>query len=407
MNQTSPIPTFKRAQNVGGILFLLGAIGLGIALISGDTKAFFASFTFGFVFWMTLTLGCCTLVYLHHSIRATWSLSILRIAEAGTKALPLMLVCWLVMAVGMLSRQLYMWSNPANMAGSEVLQRKTWFLNPTTYIVLSLICFAFWILTTWRLNESSRLQDETRDQRLSENRASFAPPAGVIHVVLLTFAITLWVMSLDPYWVSTIYGVWFMIYGLRLVIALGIAVVWGLRNTRPFNELITKKLGADVGNMLLGLTMFWAYVTVSQFLIIWSANLPEEIPFYINRFTGPMVYLGGFLVIAQFFAPFLCLIGMRNKRAPHIFWRIAVWIIIASIIDMFWQITPFFKVGFSSENLLWYALDFAAFAAIGGAWVWVFASDLIKTAQRNALIPLHDTRLVDSFREVAEGHAHA
>ena len=405
-SETSPIPAFKRAQTIALVAALIGLIGLGVAFIQGATSAAFASFTFGFVFWMTLTIGACSLTYLHHSIKATWSLSILRIVEAGNKTLWWMLVCWAVMAFGMVNHYLYAWANPANVAASGLLQRKAWFLNPTSYIVWSLIFFAFWIVTTTLLNASSLRQDTSRDKQESDSRASMGAPFGVIHLVALTFALTFWVMSLDPAWVSTIYGVWFMIYGMRLMLAISITILIGLRFTRPYNEVLTDKLSANIGNVLLALTMFWGYITVSQFLIIWSGNLPEEIPFYINRFTGPMVYVGAFLVVGQFFFPFLMLIGMRNKRKPENFFRIAAWIVFVSIIDMVWQITPFFKVGFTWDNIGWYALDFAAFAFVGGVWVTLFTADLIKTAQRNALIPLHDMRLVDAFNEQKEG-AHA
>ena len=404
--QNSPIPAFKQAQLIAGVLALIGALGLGIALISGAYDAFFASFTFGFVFWVTMTVGACSLTYLHHSIRATWSLSILRIAEAGNKTLWWMLMCWGVMALGMYTEHLYQWSNPANVAASEILQRKAFFLNKTSYTAWSLIFFAYWMITTNLLNASSLRQDRSRDQRESERRASMGAPFGVIHLVILTFAFTLWVMSLDPAWVSTIYGVWFMIFGMRWMLALGVVILIGLRNTRPYNEVLTKQLGADIGNVLLALTMFWAYISVSQFLIIWSGNLPEEITYYANRFTGPMVFLGAFLIVGQFFGPFLMLIGMRNKRVPTNFFRIAAWIVFVCILDMVWQITPFFKVGFTWDNIGWYLLDLAAFAFVGGVWVAVFTNDLIKSAQRNALIPLHDTRLVDKFNELKEG-AHA
>jgi hypothetical protein len=399
----NPIPVFKAYRTGAAVLSFLGWIGLAIAFFT-DIRGFFAAYMFGFAFWMCLTLGSCTLTYLHHCIRATWSLALLRVAEAGNKCLPVMLVFLIPLLYGVYTHQLYQWSNPELVAKSELLQHKQWLLNPTGFTVWSIGLFAYWFLTTNYLNVSSRKQDETLDERLGQARASRAAPWGVLHVLGLTIAWTYWVMSLDPLFYSTIYGAWFMTYSWRLIIAIGTVIVLGLRFRRPYSESITPKLTKDIGNMLLGLTMFWAYMSISQFLIIWSGNLPQEITFYVNRFTGPMVFLGAFLIFAQFFIPFLALIAGRTKREPVLLLRVCLWIIFASVLDMFWQIAPFFQV-FTSVNWTWLALDVAAFFALGGVWVWFFLSDLIKSAQANVLIPRHDTRLQEAKLDEVATHA--
>jgi hypothetical protein len=286
-----------------------------------------------------------------------------------------------------------------------VLSRKTWWLNQVGFIARGLLYFGYWVFMMNKLNASSRRQDESRDDREAAMRSNWGAPGGVIHVLLLTFATTDWIMSLDPAWFSTIYGVWWMMFGFRVMLAIGIITVVGLRNYKPFNEIVTPLLTKDIGNMLLGFTMLWGYFSLSQFLIIWSGNLPEEVTFYINRFTGPMVYLGAFLIVAQFFFPFVCLISGRTKATPKLLVLVAMWIVVASIIDMFWQITPFFKVGFAMENLGGYALDFAAWAFVGGVWVWVFLNNMMKFSKENALLPLHDTRLQEWKIELEHHHA--
>jgi hypothetical protein len=407
----SPIPAFQNTRTLFGALGIIGWIGLiAAATVFGNLKAFFSAFTFGFIFWMVLTMGAMTIMFLHHSTRATWSLSFLRVVEAATKTVPAMFVMWIILAAGLVMHHLYSWNNPDIVAASEPLQRKQWWLNQGGWIVRGILYFLYWWFMTTKLNASSRRQDESHDDREAAMRANWGAPGGVIHILVLTGAVTDWIMSLDPTWFSTIYGVWWMMFGFRVMMAIGVIVVVGQRNKRPFNEIVTPLLTKDIGNMLLGFTMLWGYFSLSQFLIIWSGNLPEEIPFYINRFTGPLVYLGAFLIFAQFFFPFLCLIAGRTKREPHLFVLVAWWIVVMSVVDAFWQVVPFFKVGFTAANLGSYFLDFAGWAAVGGVWVYVFATNLIKFARENALYPAHDIRLLErkiEWQAHEEEHNHA
>lgn len=387
---------FTNLRNVAVGVGFIGAIGLAIAAFT-DTRVFWASYFFAYIFWLTLSLGSLTLTLLHHTIRGSWGVAILRVIEAGNKTLPLMFVLFLPIAYAMWSQQLYIWSNPIEVAKSELLQHKALYLNKWAWTIRAAIFWAFWIGISWVLNKSSLRQDVTHDDRLAAARTNLAAPGGVLFVVTLTFAITDWVMSLEPAWFSTIYGVWFMISSLLAALALGTLVVTGLGDRRPYSEVITPALTKDLGNLLLGFTMFWTYCSLSQFLIIWSGNLPEEVTFYINRFNGPLVYIGAFLIVAQFFIPFLCLLAGRTKRTPHLLRNVAAWILVVRLIDVFWQVTPFFRVGLGVENLGAVALDLGAFAALGAIWISVFVAELKK----HPLLPAHDTRLQERALEGA------
>lgn len=397
------IAVFKKLQNTGGILAFLGLGGLLAAFfLNGDHKSFWPSYFFGYFFWLGMTLGCVTLTFLHHTIRASWSLSMLRIIEAGNKTLPLMAIFFIPILFGMHTHDIYLWSNPAEVAKSHVLQLKQFWLNPTAWSIRAVFYFAYWLIMTRILNASSLKQDQTRDENLAIARTNISAPGGVMHVILLTFAYTDWVMSLDPFWYSTIYGGWFMVTQVLGVIAFGITFVVRLGNRKPYSEILTPTLTKNLGNMMLGFTMLWGYFSLSQFLIIWSANLPEEITFYVNRFTGPLVVVGGFLIVAQFFIPFVSLCSGRTKRTPALLARVAGWILMVRVLDIWWQITPFFRKGAGIQYLADYALDLGAVAGFGGLWLAFFAWNLLKT--RDALIPLHDARLIESKQE-ALSHA--
>ena len=288
----STIGVFNKLKSTGGIFAFVGLAGLLVAFFL-DRHAFWTSYFFGYFFWLGMTLGCVTLTFLHHTIRATWSLSMLRIIEAGNKTLPYMAFFFIPILIGMWTNDIYIWGNHDAVQHSKVLQDKQFWLNPVAWTVRAILYFAYWITMTTILNASSLKQDQTRDENLAIARTNISAPGGVLHVILLTFAYTDWIMSLDPYWYSTIYGVWFMVTQVLGVIAFGITFVVRLGNRKPYSEVLTPTLTKNLGNMMLGFTMLWGYISLSQFLIIWSGNLPEEITFYINRFTGPLLWSVG------------------------------------------------------------------------------------------------------------------
>lgn len=401
----SALASYKKLQ---GLAMPLAAIGLLVVIggyftdRSAGHKMFWASYVYGWFFWMSLTLGCTTLTFLHHSIRAQWSLSLLRIVEAGNKLLPVMALFFLPLVFGVWTQQIYPWADPKISEEVAVIHHKASWLNPTAWTVRSVLYFAYWIFMTSRLNASSTRQDETRDERLGEVRASWAAPGGVLHVVLLTGAMTDWAMSLDPTFFSTIYGVWHMVTQVLCAMAFGTILTLSLRSKAPYVDAVNPLLTKDLGNMMLGFTMLWGYISLSQFIIIWAGNLPEEITFYSNRFQGPLVYVGGALILCQFVIPFLLLLSGRTKREPTLLRGVAIWIFCARIIDLFWQMTPFFRYGMSGAYVLNYAIDLAALAGVGGVWLFAFVNNL----KAQPLLPLHDNRIQKTKAEL-EAHSHA
>lgn len=393
-------PILRRINAFNG--FALPSAGIGIiGLLVGvmaDTHAFFTSYLFAYAFWMSLTIGFMTLTYLHHATRASWSLSILRVIEAGNRTWAVMAIAWVPIALGVALHKVYQWTNLDLVHHSAMLQHKQIYLNPTAWLVRGVIYFTFWAYTMTQLNKSSLLQDKTLDERLGLQRASFGAAFGVIHVLVMTLAVTDLFMSLDPVYYSTIYAVIYMMSGVLAATAVGAIFITGFNRFYPFSTIITPALTRNIGNMLLGFTMFWAYTSLSQFLIQWSANLPEEISFYAQRFIPPFVYIGAAIVIGQFFFPFLALLSGRTIRTYQILRNVATVIIVMRIVDAWWQITPFFRRGFTSADLPALALDAAAWAAIGGVWIATFVYHL----KHNPLLAVHDPRLIE-----AKANSHA
>ena len=252
-----------------------------------DRHLFYTSYLFAYIVFLCFTLGCLGFSLLHHMIRGYWGLALLRIWEAGSRNVWLMAVLFIPIAYGMFNGDLYHWSNAALVAKSEILQKKQFYLNPFWWSVRAVGYFLFWGLVANWMNRSSVKQDETGDERMGVRRQRFAAPAFLIFMLAGTFAFTDWVMSLDDEWYSTMFGLWFAICAGLSAMTLGNFVLGSLAKRKPYNQFWTANLGRDLGNVMLALTMLWAYTSLSQFLIIWSGNLPEEISYYVQRFNGP------------------------------------------------------------------------------------------------------------------------
>jgi hypothetical protein len=403
-------PVLKRLQGLGFFGIGAGLIGLILGVVMGaasrdpnPVQTVFQGYVYGFTFWTMLTLGCLFLLLLHNIIKATWSLSILRIVEAGTKPLLYMGVLGVpllasVLAGKYIGYQLYIWADPAVVAADKVLQHKAIYLNPVAWAIRYVLFFAIWVLYRNFLVRSGLEQERTRDLRLMQKRVDWASPGLVLFIVTLTFATTDWLMSLDPHWFSTIYGAWWGVSSVLNAMAFCVMVFIALSNVKPFSYISTPAVLKDLGNMLLAPTMVWAYFSISQFLIYWSGNLPEYVTFFVNRFRGPWVYVGAFLIFGQFFGPFVALIAGRTKRTYHLLFRVAAWIFVMRIIDVLYQTVPFFGWTLTADNIGGILVAFASWAFVGGVWISVFINEL----RRNPLIATYDTRLLEA--KLSGGH---
>jgi hypothetical protein len=399
----SVLPDLTKIQTAAMPIAGIGLIGLALGFIldqSAGHKNFWSSYYFGYMLAMSLTLGCTTLVFLHNAVRGSWGLAILRILEAGTKMLPIMAVGMIPIVIAVWMGQIYPWADANTRATEAVWHKKELYLNPLWFTIRQVIYFGYWIWATAQLRKSGLKQDESRDENLGLQRGSFAAPFGVIHVVLLTFAYTDWLMSLTE-WFSTLYGVWNMTKNILLTLAFSSFIVMKFRDRKPYSDIVTPALARDLGNMMLGFTMFWGYTSLSQFLIIWSGNLPEEVTFYGSRFDGPLVYVGAFLVFGHFFGPFLALITGRTKRTAEILMKVCAWLMFIRVVDTWWDIVPFFGRRLTGPTLGWLVFDLAALAGFGGLWIAVTMANMKK----EALYPAHDPRLIEA-KELAAHGAH-
>jgi hypothetical protein len=288
------------------------------------------------------------------------------------------------------------------------MQFKLWWLSPAGFVIRAAIYFGIWIGIAFRLNRWGDEQDRTGDPLLFRRMQTFSGPGLVVYVATMTLAAFDWAMSLDPDWVSTIWGLLFVVAQALGTLAMVIALLALLADRRPFAGVLSIPIFHDLGNLLMAFTMLWAYISFSQYLLIWSANIPEEASYYVARTNAGWKYVALFLVIFHFFIPFLLLLWRKTKRTVRWLAVVAGWLVVMRLVDLFWVIGPSFAAhgpGHGSRSLAvaaaegspgvaphgwWYAWMFpAAAAAIGGLFVFAFVWQL----RRRPLLPLNDPRL--------------
>jgi len=377
-----------RALIIGVIFTVLLVIGAFI-----DREQFFHAYLVGFILWIGITLGSLALLMLQHLTGGAWGLVIRRVLEAATRTLPLMIILFVPIIFGL--KLIYPWTDPIVMKATNALQQKVKYLNPSFFLIRASIYFAFWSLLALLLNWLSLEQDRTADKNIRKRFQMVSGPGLGLLIISITFASIDWVMSLEPAWMSTIFGLIFVASWSLSALAFTIVVMSWLRKRDPMNRVIQTPHTHDWGNLLLALVMLWSYFAFSQYLIIWSANLPEETTWYVARTHGGWAVIAIAIAILQFVFPFLTLLSRAAKKSSERLASLAVLILVMRFVDAIWLIEPAFNPG--HFHLSW--MDAVAPIAIGGLWVAAFAWQL----QKRALVPINDPQLEQAL-EPAHGH---
>jgi len=349
-----------------------------------DRTQFFHAYLMGFIFWSGITLGSLALLMLQHLTGGAWGLVIRRVLEAATRTLPLLLLLFVPIILGL--RQIYSWTSAEEMSQSAALKAKAaHYLNPSFFVTRAAIYFAIWSLLAMLLNWFSLEQDHTADAKLGRRMRMLSGPGLVLFVLTVTFASIDWVMSLDPTWSSTIFGLIFVASWSLSALGFTILAMAWLSQREPMNEVVQAAHFHDLGNLTLALVMLWTYFAFSQYLIIWSGNLPEETTWYVARKHGGWGAIALSIVILQFAFPFLTLLSRALKKSPQNLAMLALLILAMRMVDVFWLIEPTFSPG--NFHLNW--MDIVAPIAIGGLWLATFSWQL----EKRPLLPINDPQL--------------
>lgn len=395
---SAPTMDFGKWMIPAWIIGILGlaACGYGYTTMPAETMQ---SYLYGFIFWMVVTLGFFGLTLLHHTIRGSWGTSVIRIYSSGGGPVAFLIMGILFVPIALNLPTLY--SAWMGHTANPLVHQKSSYLNETAWLIRAVVYFVFWIAVSAYLRRSDLKQDRTQDPSEASKRTNLSAPMLVAFVVSVTLAITDWVMSLQPTWSSTMYGVWFVVSGGLAGLCLGAALVLGNKKKEPYAGIVTPSFVKDFGNLIMAFTMLWAYVTLSQYLIIYSGNLPELITYYVNRRNGGFNELGGFVVVFSFFVPFVILLAPRTKSmARNLLW-VALWLFFMRILDMYWNVIPAFEDRGLLVNPKW--TDLAALIGVGGVWFGVLAMQLRKIP----LMPKYDDRLEIAYADYQEHLEHA
>jgi hypothetical protein len=386
----------ERLDRVQTIALVIGCVGLAVCVGAGLLRPahFIAPYLVGYLDWLGITLGCLGFAMLHHLVGGSWGLVIRRPLEAGAVTVIPLAVLFLPIAIGV--RVFYPWARVGS-GTVEAAMGQSAYLNVPFFLSRALVYFVIWGVTAFVLFGGSRRQDLTTGFGPSRRLARLSGPGTVILFLTGTFSAVDWVMSLEPRWVSTIYGAMLITGDAMATLALMIAVSCVLARSKPMSEIATPERLNDLGNLLLAFVMLWAYMSFCQFLIIWSGNLSEEIPWYLRRMRGGWEWVALGLITCQFFLPFFILLFRENKRDPRLLVWISLGILLMRWVDLTWLVIPA-TADPASPIIPWGEVLLGAVASIGvgGIWLAVFIGPL----KRLPLVPLHDPNLIEAVEQL-------
>jgi hypothetical protein len=385
------------AGGIGAIVLLVVAL-----MFPEQREQALRSWLLGFIFWTGIGIGSLGLLLLQYLTGGAWGVVSRRVLEAGSRTLPIIFVLFLPLLAGV--NYLYLWAHPK--PGDEILIHRANYLNHTSWGIRAILYFILFGVMAYLLNNWSRQQDEagkgsSAAHDLLEKMSRFSGPTMVIFVLTVSFAAIDWVMTLDPHWYSTIFGLLFVIGWALSCLAFVIAILAWLSDKEPMRSVLGQKHFHDLGKLMLAFVMVWAYFNFSQYLIIWSGNLPEETQWYITRQNGVWGIMGGALIFLHFAFPFLMLLSRDFKRNAKWLAMIAIFILVMRLVDLYYIIGPAPMLGGNSHSIDFHIswMDFVAPVAVGGIWLWWFFGELMK----RPLIPINDPYLDNA---IAHGKGH-
>jgi hypothetical protein len=381
------------AEHVAGIAFeqverravLVGAVALAVCLagaVAVGRGQFLHAYLTAYLFWAGIALGSLALLMLHHLVGGRWGHAIQRVLEAAVATLPLVALLFLPVLFNL--EGLYVWARPGIAEADHLIHHKARYLNVPFFVGRSVFYFAVWIGLGLLLRRWSLAQDRTGEGGLTRRLQVLSGPGLVLYGLTMSFAAVDWVMSIEPHWFSTIYGVIFIVGQGLSALAFAIVVTRQLAERPPLQGAVGPNQYHDLGNLLLAFVMLWAYIAFSQYLIIWSGNMPEEIIWYTDRMAGGWRLLAFALIGLHFIVPFLLLLSRATKRRMRMLFAVASGILVMRVVDLFWIVSPAFHP--KEWGLHW--LDLVAPIGLGGIWLAAF----VRQLKRHPLLPLRDPR---------------
>jgi len=381
-------PAAYRAFGIVGIVLILASVALG-ARSESDLDRFFNAWLVSFSYFLSISLGALFFVLLHHLARATWSVVVRRFAEAIASNVLLMLLLFIPILIG--AKHIYPWMDRGLMASEPALRVKAGWLSLPFFGVRFAVYFALWIWLSRTLFRRSVAQDGTGDFRLTRSMERLSGPGMVVCAVTLTLAAFDLLMSLDPHWTSTIFGVYVFAGSVLAFFASIPLVTWVTQRSGRLVHSITPEHYHDMGKLIFAFTIFWAYIAFSQYMLIWYGNIPEETVWFVRRQTNGWGGVGLALLFGHFVVPFLFLLPRSIKRRLGLLVIPALWVLAMHWIDLYWLVMPQTRGGRATPGL--HIVDLTTFLGIGALFVGV----AVWRLRTRSLIADRDPRITESL----------
>jgi hypothetical protein len=367
--------------------FFAGLAVVGIALSAVgffvDRAQFFHSYLTAFVFVLTIALGCLFFVMLQHVTRAGWSVAVRRMAEVSASTVPFFVILFIPVLFGL--GELFHWTHSGAVEHDALLQHKSGYLNVIFFLIRAAFYFLVWALLARYFLGRSLAQDTTKDPMITVQMQRRAAPGIILFAFTLSFMAFDWLMSMDPHWYSTIFGVYTFAGTATASFAFLAIASMSLRRGGCLVNTVRVDHYQDLGRLMFAFSVFWAYISFSQFFLIWYGNIPEETIFYVHRIEGSWKTLSYFLAIGHFAVPFVLLMSRWTKRKPSFVTAMATWMLVIHYLDIYWLVMP----NFHHEGVQFHWLDLACLAGVLGVFLTVFTRKLVG----HALVPVGDPRL--------------
>ncbi len=372
LDLTAPpvVKTIAVRSLIVGVVF--GIVAVVLAFSRPDE--FYRAYLLGFMCWLGVALGSMAILMIRHLTGGGWGMVIRRILGAAMRTVPLLALLFIPIILGM--HKLYIWAQPLNQVADKHLRAhleditKT-YLTTNGFIVRAIFYFAIWNLLSFLLTKWSKENDSPTSRDNTTRFKAVAGPGLILYGFTISFAAIDWVMSLDPSWISTIFGLVILIGEVLSAMCFAVVVERILYNYKPMSEMLKPDFVHDHGKWMLAFTMVWAYFNFSQWLIIWAGNLPAEITYYMRRLNGGWGRVGLIIVIFHFTVPFAILLSRSFKRNIRKLVWLAVLLMIMRYVDLFWIIEPNFSTTFHLT-----IADIVVPIAIGGFWLAYFFRNL-------------------------------
>lgn len=393
------LPTkLKDMQTLSLLIAAVGMVIMFIAWISGVAN-FYQGYLVGWLLALGFAAGGLLILCIHNLAHGGWGYLLRRIAEAS--ALTILPIMLLYLPILFSLDKLYPWAiRDANQisvyASDPVVGAKLHYLNHGFFWLRYIIITVIWSGAAMLFAKFSKLQDETGDIKWRKKMRFIAGPMALLYILTLTIGSVDWIMSLEPAWFSSIFGVMVAAGQMLSMLTFGIVFLTWLSKWEPIKTAFTFKRQHDLGKLLFAFVIFWTYIELSQFIIYWHANLPEEITWYMNRQTGGFNGLSWLLFMSQFAIPFLVLLSRSTKQNRNQLFYIAGFLMFMRVIDIYWMVAPSINMPLTRElypaatkamsGAPFHLLDIIGVVTFASLWFGLF----LRNFRQRPLLPVND-----------------